>query len=103
VRVALLISSDARGGLALGTAWADAGDEVAVVLLDAAAGSARQGHRDEPVLGAALAAGVSVAALDDSLRRRGVGGDLLADGVKSTNLDEVADLVAEGAEKAVWL
>lgn len=101
--VALLLSHEAGQGLALARAWAESGDDVVVVLLDGAAASARDGHVDGAELRAALAAGATVAAHDDALRRRGVSGGGLADGVKTVDLDEVADLVAEGADKVVWL
>ncbi|HWH32047.1 MAG TPA: DsrE family protein [Egibacteraceae bacterium] len=101
--VALLVSHTAAQGLALARAWAESGDDVVVVLLDGAAAAARDGHADAPALRAALAAGVAVSAHDDALRRRGVTGGGLTDGVKTIDLDEVADLVAEGADKVVWL
>jgi intracellular sulfur oxidation DsrE/DsrF family protein len=103
VTVALLLSSHAASGLALARSWAETGDDVIVVLLDGAAPAARKGHRDAETLRAALAAGVGVTAHDDALRRRGIGPGALADAVKTVDLDEVADLVAEGADKAVWL
>lgn len=101
--VALLLSQRAAEGLALARAWADAGEEVTAVLLDGAAAAARDGHPDAAAIREALAAGVAVAAHDDALRRRAVSAGSLVDGVKTVDLDEVADLVAEGSDKAVWL
>lgn len=103
MRVALLLSQCSAQGLALARAWREAGDEVDVVLLDGAVAAARRGHARAELVRAALAAGAAVAAHDEALRRRGVTDGALLDGVKTVDLDEVADLVAEGADKAVWL
>lgn len=103
MRIALLLSQCSTQGLALARAWRAAGDEVDVVLLDAAVSAARRGHAHADALREGLAAGVAVAAHDEALRRRGILAGGLLDGVKTVNLDEVADLVAEGADKAVWL
>lgn len=103
MRVALLLSRDAAAGLALARNWAAAGDEIAAVLLDGASAAARTGHRDAAAVAEAAGAGVAVSALDESLRRRGISAAELVDGVKRVDLDELADLIAEGADKAVWL
>jgi hypothetical protein len=99
----LLISSDPAWALRLACRYAAAGDTVTAVLLDRAAGAARPGHEAEAGLGAALLAGVTVAAHDDALRRRGLDPSRVLDGVKVVDLDELADLVGEGCDRAVWL
>lgn len=103
MRVALLLSRDPLGGLALARAWADDGDDVTVVLLDGAAAASRAGHAHAGAVSEALGHRVAVSVLDEALGRRGIGADALVEGVKRVDLDEVADLVAEGADKAAWL
>lgn len=103
MRTALLVSGDPVWALGLASAWVADGDAVTVVLLDAAAATARPGHPAAQALSTALAAGVAVSAHDDALRRRGLGRDTVVEGVKVVDLDEVADLVAEGSDKALWL
>jgi hypothetical protein len=103
MRVAMLVSDDAVWALGLAAAWAGAGDTVTAVLLDRAAALVRTGHADGGDLRAAQAAGVHVAVHDDALRRRGLSVAALPADVKPTDLDEVADLVTDGSDKAVWL
>lgn len=103
MRVALLVSAEPTWALRLAVTWTDAGDHVTAVLLDRASASARAAHADSGAVAEALAAGVSVLAAEDALRRRGISAATLADGVKTTDLDEIADLVADGADKVVWL
>lgn len=103
MRTALLLSAAVAADLELARAWADAGDEVQVVLLDTAAGIARTGHTLHETLRRVMAAGVTVAAHDDALRRRAIDAAALAEGVKVADMDEIADLVAEGAQRVVWL
>jgi len=103
MKTALLLSAAAEADLELARAWAAAGDEVQVVLLDTAAGIARAGHTLHDSLRRVLAAGVTVVAHDDALRRRAIDAASLADGVKVADMDEIADLVAEGAQRVVWL
>lgn len=100
---AVLVSRDVVWALELATAWVQAGDTATVVLCDRAAARTRPGHDDAGPLQAALAAGVVVTVHDDALRRRGLFGRPLADGCKTIDLDEIADLVTEGADRAVWL
>lgn len=103
MRIALLVSLDPGWALRLARSWAVAGDAVQVVLLDVAAAVARPGHQQAAAVGAALADGVLVSAHDDALRRRSLARGALVHGVKVVDLDEVADLVSEGADKVVWL
>ncbi|HWB72056.1 MAG TPA: hypothetical protein VG452_07545 [Egibacteraceae bacterium] len=103
MRVAVLVSDDLRWALLLARTWVGAGDGVQVVLLDAAAAAARPGHEDAAAVGAALRDGVVVGVHDDALRSRALTGGGLVDGAKVVDLDEIADLVTEGADKAVWL
>lgn len=103
MRVALLASAEPAWALGLAVAWARAGNAVTAVLLDAAAAAAREGHRDAAVVHEAVASGVSVLAAEDALRRRGIDVGTLAPGVKVTDLDVVADLIADGADRVVWL
>jgi predicted peroxiredoxin len=100
---ALLVSGDPAWPLSLATAWAASGDEVTVVLLDTAVEAARAGHRLAPAVAAVVERDVRVLAEEQALRRRSLQPDRLVDGVKLATLDEVADLVADGASKAVWL
>src|SRR5690606_16049240 len=58
--VALLTSHQPAEVLRLGTQWAEAGDDVTVVLLDAAAAVLRPRHPDNPLVAAAQDAGVTV-------------------------------------------
>lgn len=103
-RQAVLLSGDDLGWhLELAAAWAAAGDSVTVVLLDAAAAAARPRHQAAAGLDAALASGVVILAEVQALRRRGLMPDGLAEGVKSISLDEVADLLIDGTDRAVWL
>ncbi|MEX0659069.1 MAG: hypothetical protein WD080_08045 [Egibacteraceae bacterium] len=99
----MLVSRDPRWALDLARAWVGAGDTVTAVLLDRAAALARPGHADASAVAAALGAGVAVSVHDDALRRRGLVGDAVTPGCKTIDLDEIADLVADGADRAVWL
>jgi len=102
VRVTVLASDPARWILETAQGWAAAGDLPTVVLLDAAAALARRGHPDADVVRAAQAGGVTVAVHDGALLRRGVAPAAVADGVTVVDLDEVADLVTTGADRALW-
>lgn len=103
MRVALLVSGELDFAGCLAAAWARAGDAVTLVLLDAAVAAVRQGHAHAAAVTDAVTAGVVVAAHDDALRRRGIAVASLPGGVKAVDLDEVADLVTDGADKALWL
>jgi intracellular sulfur oxidation DsrE/DsrF family protein len=103
VRTAVLVSTDVAWSLALARTWAAHGDVVEVVLLDDATAAVREGHHAAPAVREAITAGIPVAAHDEALRRRGVRSEQQLDHVKVVTIDEIADLLADGADKAVWL
>lgn len=103
MRAAVLVSNEPSWALELARTWAVAGDDVTVVLLDAAAGVARAGAAAAAQVRAAADAGVVVLVGEDAAQRRGIVASALVDGVKVADLDEIADLVAESAERVVWL
>ena len=103
VHTVLLVSHDVAWTLELAVAWARAGDGVTVVLCDQAAAGARAGHPGAAELAAAGAAGVVMRVHDEALAARGIGDDALHDAVKPVDLDEVADLLVDVADRAVWL
>lgn len=103
MHIALLVSTDLAWALWLAQTWTAAGDQVSVVLLDAAAAAARQGHAHAQAVREVLAAGATVGAHTDALRRRAIGPDWRVEGIKTVDLDEIADLVTDTAEKVVWL
>lgn len=102
MRTVVLVSAAPKGALDVAGRWCRAGDEVTVVLLDAAVTSARSRHGDAGALHGAVRAGVTVLAEAGALTRRGLDLATLAGDVKPAHLDEVADLLV-GAAKAVWL
>ncbi len=101
MRVTLLVSSHPAQALALAAAWVRAGDDLTVVLLDAAAALARPGHAQGEAVQALAAAGAVVGAHDDALRRRALPADAVVAGVKVLDLDDVADLVT-GGDRTIW-
>lgn len=103
MRVGLLVSTELDEAVGLARDWVADGATVTVVLLDGATAHARAGHARAGVTGALVGEGVTVLAHDAALRRRGIRPAALAEGVKVCDLDEVADLVAEGVDRAVWL
>jgi intracellular sulfur oxidation DsrE/DsrF family protein len=103
MHTALLVSTDLHWSLSLARAWVAAGEAVTLVLLDTAVVAARRGHVDAQAIADALAGGVTLAAEERALSRRSVQPDALLDGVKVLRLDEVADLLVDGADKALWL
>ncbi|MGH3112990.1 MAG: DsrE family protein [Gaiellaceae bacterium] len=103
MRIALLVSTDLAWALQLARLWTAEGDDVTVVLLDAAAAAAREGHGHAEAVNAAMAGGVAVVAHTDALRRRAIGPERRLAGVKTVDLDEVADLVTEGADHVISL
>lgn len=103
MHIALLVSTDLPWAVDLARTWKGQGDEVTIVLLDGAAAAARQGHAEAVSVSDALGLGLEVLAHDDALRRRAIRADRTLEGVKAADLDEIADLVTEGADKVVWL
>lgn len=100
MRRALLISRDPVEGLRLAAWLAGSGETVSAVLLDAAAGVARPGHEDGGSITAAVAAGATVSAHDDALRRRAITDPV--EGVEIVDLDAVADLLGDAADRVLW-
>jgi hypothetical protein len=103
VRTTILVSDDLRWAIELAQAWVSADDQVTVVLLDTAAAAARVGSADAAALAAVLGAGGSVLAEERAVQRRVIGAAALVDGVKVLRLEELADLLVDGTDKAVWL
>lgn len=103
MRITVMVSVDVRWALELATGWREAGEEVTLVLLDGAVAAARAGHVHAQGVGALLAAGGAVLAEEQALARRSLGSDRSVPGVKSADLDQVADLVLDGSDRVVWL
>lgn len=101
--VLALVSSDCSSALDLVGVWLQGSAPVEVILLDAAAATARMGHAGAKMLEEVLAAGAVVAAHDEALRRRGIAGANMVAGVKTVNLDEVADRIGDTTGTVVWL
>ena len=103
IRHALLVSGPAAWPLQLAAAWRAAGDDVAIVLLDGAVTAARASAEQSASVADVLARGATVLVDDSALRRRGMTAAALVDGAKIADLDEIADLIADGSERVVWL
>lgn len=97
---ALLTSQQPEEALGLGTAWADAGADVTVVLLDAATAVLRPGHAAAPVLVAAHDAGVRLWAQADAVAERAV--DVGHPAVELVDLDAVASLLGDPDARVQW-
>ena len=102
MRVTVLVSDPARWVLEAACGWVAGGDATTVVLLDAAAALARPGHPDAGAVRKAQEGGVTVVVHDGALVRRGMAPGAVADGVAVVDLDEVADLITTGADRALW-
>lgn len=103
MRVTALVSVDVPWAIQLVEGWRALGDDVTVVLLDGAVAAARAGHLHAEPIGALLAAGVSVLVEEQAVARRALAADRTVPGVKSTDLDQVADLLLDGSDRVVWL
>jgi hypothetical protein len=103
VRIALLVSTDLPWALQLARLWAGQGDHVTVVLLDSAAAAAREGHLHADAVSQAMIAGAAVVAHIDALRRRAIGPERRVEGIKTADLDEIAGLITEGADRVIAL
>jgi tetraacyldisaccharide-1-P 4'-kinase len=97
--VALLASQQPAEALTLGTRWAEAGDDVTVVLLDGATAILRPGHPAATLVTTAHDAGVTVWVHDDAVHERGITHD---GAVAFVDMDRVAALVGEGATRVQW-
>jgi predicted peroxiredoxin len=103
VRIAVLVSDDVPWAFSLARTWAADDDEVTLVLLDTAVASARAGSSEEGLLAGALGAGIAILAEERALQRRVLDPRDIVDGVKVLRLDELADLLVDDSDKAVWL
>lgn len=99
----VLVSRDPAWALAAAARPRPAGAPLHVVLLDAGAGAARATHPCARRIRDALGAGVLVVVHDEAALRRGMTPADLVDGVKTVDLDEIADLVADAEGTVMWL
>ena len=99
----LLVSRDTAWALAVAREPRPAGMPLHVVLLDSAAAAARATHPCAGAIRGAIEAGVAVVVHDEAVLRRGISSGDLIDGVKTVDLDEVADLVADATGRVMWL
>ena len=97
--VALLASHQPAEALVLAAEWASSGDQVTVVLLDAATAILRPGHTAADALAAARSAGVTVWAHDAAMAERAI---TYPGAVTPVDLDRVATLVGEDATRVQW-
>ena len=77
------------------------GNNVTVFLVQNAVLGARRQSR-KSVLPQLLESGITVLADDFSLRERGIQSDECPDAVKTSNIDQLVDLIAQENTKAVW-
>lgn len=99
----VLVSRDPAWALAAAARPRPADEPLHVVLVDSGAGAARASHPCAERVRQAIDAGVSVVVHDDAAQRRGITTGDLVDGVKTVDLDEIADLVAEAQGTVMWL
>lgn len=99
----LLVSRDTAWALAVARNPRPADAPLHVVLLDSAAAAARATHPCAPAVRQAIEAGAVVTVHDEAVQRRGMDTSDLIDGVKTVDLDEVADLVAGAVGQVMWL
>ncbi len=99
----VLVSRDTAWALALTNAPRDGASPLHVVLLDASAGAARASHPCAARIRQAVDAGVTVVVHDEAALRRGMTNDDLVEGVKTVDLDEIADVIADAAGTVMWL
>lgn len=94
----LLTSQQPDEALGLAATWARRGEPVTVVLLDGAAAVLRARHRSAGGVAAARDAGARVLADADAVAERMIpAGD-----IELTDLDAVADLVADPDSRVQW-
>ena len=99
----VLVSRDPAWALAAARRPRPADAPLHVVLLDSGAGAARATHPCASRIADALRAGVTIVVHDEAALRRGMGPTDLVEGVKTVDLDEIADLVADAPGTVMWL
>ena len=99
----LLVSHDPEWALRAALAGSPGTPAAPLILLDRAAAVARDTHPVAPLVRQAIERGVVIAVHDEAASRRGLSAATLVDGVKTVDLDELADLVAAATEGVVWL
>lgn len=99
----VLVSRDPAWALAAAGRPRPADAPLHVVLLDSGAGAARTTHPCAGRIRDALGAGITVVVHDEAALRRGMTAADLVEGVKTVDLDEIADLVADAAGTVMWL
>lgn len=76
------------------------GHEVTLYLIENGVLAARQGAQLGRRLSELSRAGVAILAEDISAKARGI--EQLAEGVRLSNMDELADLIVDGCDKVIW-
>jgi len=76
------------------------GNEVTLFLVENGVIAARKGAEIGKGLVDLLSRGAKVFAEDISLKARGI--SQLTDGIAQSNMDQLADLIAEGSDKVLW-
>lgn len=99
----LLVSRDTAWALAVAQDPRPGDAPLHIVLLDSAAAAARATHPCAPAVRQAIDAGATVVVHDEAVQRRGMRPGDLIDGVKTVDLDEVADLVTDAEGTVMWL
>ena len=99
----VLVSHDPEWALRAAIARPAGTPAAPLILLDRAAAVARDTHPLAPLVLQAIEQGVVIAVHDEAASRRGLSVATLVDGVKTVDLDELADLVAAATEGVVWL
>ena len=74
--------------------------DVTLFLIENGVLAARKGSRSAAKLGELSKGGTKVLAEDISCKARGVA--VLADGVASGTMDQLADLIVDGSDKVIW-
>jgi predicted peroxiredoxin len=99
----VLVSHDPEWALGAAVARPVGSVSPPLILLDRAAAVARTAHPLASLVRQAVEKGVVIAVHDEAAARRGLSAATLVDGVKTVDLDELADLVAAATEAVVWL
>ena len=77
-------------------------DVTIYLIQDAVFAARRKFQQGETLLADARRHDLPVLADEVSLRQRGVTGERLSSGVRTSNMDELVDLLMERADKAIW-